>query len=83
MTIDRRTGHLIAVGAAVTANCHNCLQINAERAMNAGAETQDIGDAIEIGRKVRAGSASQFDAFVATVNLPPATSSVQQATCGC
>ena len=67
MSIDRRTGRLIAVGASITANCQPCLGINVSKARDAGADPQDIADAIEVGRKVRAGAASKMDAYSATL----------------
>ena len=82
MKLDARTGSLIAVGASVTANCQPCLAINAARAARHGAAPEEIADAVEIGRKVRSGAASKFDAFAAG-QPAPAASTAAEAGCGC
>jgi len=83
MALDNRTGSLIAVGASITASCQPCLEINRTRALRAGADAQEVADAIEIGRKVRAGAASKMDSFAATLNVPSASAAVANAKCGC
>jgi AhpD family alkylhydroperoxidase len=71
MNVDGRTASLIAVGASVTANCQPCLEINAARAMKHGAGPAEIGDAVEIGRKVRAGAAAKLDAMAGNLGAGP------------
>jgi AhpD family alkylhydroperoxidase len=83
MALDNRTGSLIAVGASITANCQPWLEINRTRALKAGADAQEVADAVEIGRKVRAGAASKLDSFAATLNVPAASAAVANTTCGC
>lgn len=83
MSLDRREGRLIAVGASITANCQPCLAINVSKALEAGADPQEVAEAIEVGRKVRAGAASKMDAFAATVNAPAGASAPVEAKCGC
>ena len=63
MNLDPRTASLIAVGASVSANCQPCLEINAGRALKYGAARHEIAEAIEVGRRVRAGAASKLDEF--------------------
>jgi AhpD family alkylhydroperoxidase len=64
MSLDERTLRLIAVGASISANCQLCLQINVEKAIQAGIQEQDIAKAIQIGKMVRQGAASKMDRLV-------------------
>lgn len=64
MKLDNRTLRLIAVGASVSANCQPCLQTNVTKALESGADEQEITEAIEVGRMVRQGAASKLDTFV-------------------
>ncbi len=61
MTLDERSRELIAVGAAVTANCRGCLQYHVSKARDAGAGEEEISDAVEVGTMVRSGAAAQLD----------------------
>lgn len=61
MKLDDRTLRLIAVGASITANCQPCLQMNVSKALESGADEQEIKEAIEVGKMVRQGSASKLD----------------------
>ncbi len=68
MKLDDRTIRLIAVGASITANCQPCLETNMAKALQCGADDQDIAEAIEIGKMVRKGAASKMDKFAAGLN---------------
>lgn len=84
MTLDIRTASLVAVGASITANCQPCLQINTARALKCGVDPQAVADAVEIGRKVRAGAGSKMDAFAVTLDIPAVASpAVLNAKCDC
>lgn len=83
MKLDARTASLIAVGASVTANCQPCLEVNCGRARKYGAEPSEIVDAVEIGRKVRAGAAAKFDAFAAGLDPESTVPRPAEAPCGC
>ena len=83
MKLDARTASLIAVGASVSANCQPCLEINTGRATKYGAEPPQIADAIEIGRKVRAGAAAKLDAFAAGLGAAAPTARTAESACGC
>jgi AhpD family alkylhydroperoxidase len=83
MKLDARTASLIAVGASVAANCQPCLEVNTARARKHGAEPQEIADAVEIGRKVRAGAAAKLDAFAASLGAAAPAAGPDAATCGC
>lgn len=63
MEMNDRIRELIAVGAAITANCQPCLNSHAEKAIAAGASPQDVAAAIEIGNRVRKGAAAKMDAY--------------------
>ncbi len=81
MTLDERTKELVAVGAAVTANCGPCLEFHTLKALEAGAEKGEIAQAVEVGRAVRKGAAGKLDALSARlVQGSPVTASDG---CGC
>lgn len=65
--MDEREKELVAVGAAVTANCVPCLKHHLEKARDTGVSDQDIAEAIRVGRMVRAGSARAWDEAAAEV----------------
>lgn len=68
MILDPRMLRLIAVGASITANCQPCLQTNVEKALESGANEQEIAEAIWVGSLVRRGAASKMDKFAASIN---------------
>ena len=68
MKLDDRLRRLIAVGASVTANCQPCLRINAERALENGADAQEVAEAVEVGKLVRQGASSKMDEFASRLN---------------
>ena len=84
MNLDNRTLELIAVGASVAANCQPCLDYNVRKALEVGADRQQIAEAIEVGKRVRQGAASKMDKFVLSLDCA-APSSVEATTdrCGC
>ncbi len=61
MKLDERLKELIAVGASVTANCRSCLQFHVGKAREVGAGEEEISEAVDMGRMVRSGAASQLD----------------------
>jgi len=65
MKLDVRIQELIAVGASVTANCQPCLQYHSAKALENGADADDVADAIEVGKTVRKGAAAKMDRFIA------------------
>jgi AhpD family alkylhydroperoxidase len=81
MKLDHHIKGLIAVGAAVSANCQPCLQTATAMALEAGAEGQEIAEAIEVGKRVRKGAASKMDQFVA--DLAQAATTATDGGCGC
>ncbi len=76
MKLDDRTIRLIAVGASITANCQPCLEVNFTKALENGADQQEIVEAIEIGKMVRKGAASKMDQFASSVSNAISSSAV-------
>lgn len=84
MKLDDRTLRLIAVGASITANCQPCLQINVTKALESGADEQEIAEAIGVGKMVRKGAASKMDAFASRLHqAAPLAASPSNEGCGC
>jgi AhpD family alkylhydroperoxidase len=84
MKLDPKTIDLVAVGAAVTANCQPCLEHIAGMARAHGVDDQEIAEAIMVGRKVRKGAASKFDKFAGDLTRREAGCAMEdEAGCGC
>lgn len=82
MKLDDRTLRLIAVGASITANCQPCLQTNIRKALENGADEQEIAEAVEVGKTVRRGAASKMDQFALSLTAV-VTSSAYAIDSGC
>lgn len=61
--LDEKIKELIAVGAAVAANCQSCLEVRGSKAREVGATNGEIAKAIEVARQVRVGAAGKLDRF--------------------
>lgn len=84
MKLDDRTVRLIAVGASITANCQPCLEVNFAKALENGADEQEIAEAIEVGKMVRKGAASKMDRFaLSLIKVAPSSAPVAEGECGC
>jgi AhpD family alkylhydroperoxidase len=84
MKLDQRTIRLIAVGASMAANCQPCLQINAAKAAESGADRQEIAEAVAVGKMVRQGAGSKMDRFAASLELAAdAPAGRTEEGCGC
>ena len=84
MKLDERTLRLIAIGASITANCQPCLQTNVTKALECGADEQEIIEAIEVGKRVRKGAATKMDEFAVSLNHSALVSGdVATARCDC
>ncbi len=64
MKLDIRIRELIAVGTAVGANCHSCLQYHAAKAREQGVPEDEIAEAIEVGKAVRRGAHGSVDRLI-------------------
>jgi AhpD family alkylhydroperoxidase len=82
MKLDDRMLRLIAAGASITANCQPCLQTNIRKALENGADEQEIAEAVEVGKVVRRGAASRMDQFALGLNTA-ITSSTHAIDSGC
>jgi AhpD family alkylhydroperoxidase len=82
MKIDDKTKELIAIGASIVANCQPCLQYHVARAQRAGADTQEMADAIEIAKLVRKGAGIKMDTFAANLAGAAPSAGVGQTCCG-
>jgi len=65
--MENKIKMLIAVGAAVTANCQPCLKTAFSQAQGTGAEKKEILEAMAIGRVVRKGAMGKMDKFASTL----------------
>lgn len=84
MELETRIQTLIAVGAAVSANCQPCLQSAVEMALKNGINEQEIAKAIEVGQRVRKGAASKMDRFATMLSkVLPGPISAVDGDCGC
>lgn len=82
--MDDKTKKLIAIGASVSANCQPCLQFHSSKALEIGTNEQEIKDAIEIGKMVRQGAASNMDKFASSLNQAVSSASdSRNASCAC
>ena len=59
--LDAKIKELIAVGASVAANCHPCVKYHIGKAREMKIDEAEIQQAIEVGKMVRKGTASQMD----------------------
>ncbi len=64
MQLDNRIRELIAIGTAVGANCHSCLEYHAKKARDQGIPDDEIAQAIEVGKSIRAGAHGSMDRLV-------------------
>jgi AhpD family alkylhydroperoxidase len=75
---------LVAVGASAVANCQSCVQYHVGMAKNAGAKIEEIAEAVEIAKSVRAGAASKTDKFASSLlETEDLESESTVGTCGC
>jgi len=80
--MDDKIKLLVAVGAAVTANCQPCLKTAVTQAQGARVEKKDILEAIQIGRLVRRGATGKMDHFASTLTGNDVSSSEQECPFG-
>jgi AhpD family alkylhydroperoxidase len=73
--MENKTKILIAVGAAITANCQPCLKTAITQAQGIGVEKKEILEAIAIGRIVRRGAVGKMDKFASTLTGKDVSSS--------
>jgi AhpD family alkylhydroperoxidase len=84
MKLDIKAEELIAIGASLAANCGPCLKYHTRKARENGASNEEITRAIEVGKRVRTGAASNVDRFASSlIEEAPSNSSAASEECGC
>ena len=84
MKLDEKTLRLIAIGASITANCQQCLQVNIIKARENGCDEQEINEAIETGRLVSRGAISKMNKFVSDFcTTQKGTRDINEGGCNC
>ena len=83
MQLEERIARLIAVGASVAANCEPCLDANARKALEAGADASLIAEAIAVGKLVRKGAAASMDAFLSEMAASAVATGTEGISCDC
>ena len=83
MTLDNRTSELIAIGASITANCRSCVEYHAGKAVEYGADEQDIVQAIDVGNMVRKGAAGEMDRLVESLRRTAPSAPIGSSTRCC
>jgi len=63
--LDEQTTELVAIGAAITANCQPCLEYHTAKARELGVGDEDIREAVKVGQQVRRGASAKMDRFAA------------------
>lgn len=53
MKLDEKFKELIAVGASITAHCQSCLEYHSMKALEFGSDTEEIAEAVEVGKRVQ------------------------------
>ncbi len=72
--MDNKTKELIAIGASVTANCHPCIKYHLHKGQELGLSSQEIAQAVAVGKMVRKGAAGEMDKLLTEIiaDIPPA-----------
>jgi AhpD family alkylhydroperoxidase len=65
--MDKKTQELIAIGAAVTANCVPCFKFHFSKVREEDASDEEIREAIRVGRMVRKGAAKTWDDEISSI----------------
>ncbi len=81
--MEDKTKFLIAVGAAVTANCQPCLKTLIKKARESGVQDKEILEAIGVARLVRKNSITQIDRFMAGLAGTEGALDDSGGGCGC
>jgi len=80
--LDEKTKELVAVGAAITANCQPCLEYHTAKARELGIGDDDILEAVKVAQQVRRGATAKMDRF-ATEHVSGQKETVAPAGCEC
>jgi len=84
MTLDTRLTELIAIGAAVAANCVACLEHHVRTSRAAGLDPEEIAAALEVGQAVRRGAAAALQRAATNLGVGAAAPPAEAVRgCGC
>ena len=84
MTLDNQTQALIAVGVSVAANCRPCPDYHIGAALLCGVNSKRIAEAIDLGRQVRRGTASNMGRFASSLgNAARSSLNILEGACEC
>jgi alkylhydroperoxidase/carboxymuconolactone decarboxylase family protein YurZ len=81
--METKTKLLIAIGAAVVANCQPCLKTLLKKAKENAVEEKEVLEAIGVARVVRKNSITQIDKFLAGLAGTEEASGNAEDGCGC
>ncbi len=82
--MDNQTKELIAVGASISANCHPCIKFHLSKAKELGLGSQEIAQAVAVGKMVRKGAAAEMDKLLTEIVADsPAAPGASEKGCGC
>ncbi len=81
--METKTKLLIAIGAAVVANCQPCLKTLLKKAKENAVEEKEIHEAIGIAKLVRKNSITQIDKFLAGIAGTENIGETSTEGCGC
>jgi AhpD family alkylhydroperoxidase len=79
--METKTKLLIAIGAAVVANCQPCLKTLLKNAKENKIEEKEISEAIGVARLVRKNSTTQIDRFLS--DIAGTETACNSEGCGC
>ncbi len=82
MRIEERAKELIAIGASITANCQPCLEYHVAKALELGADAEEVREAIDVGKLVRKGASGKMYKFILHLLNDPAASDTHDGSCG-
>jgi AhpD family alkylhydroperoxidase len=81
--METKTKLLIAIGAAVIANCQPCLKTLLKKAKENSVEEKEILEAVNVARVVRKNATTQIDKFLAGIAGTENIGETSTDGCGC
>jgi AhpD family alkylhydroperoxidase len=65
--LDKKTKELIAIGISVVINCESCMEWHIKQALDDGASSEQVIEAIEVGMEMGGGPATAHARFAMNV----------------
>jgi AhpD family alkylhydroperoxidase len=81
--METKTKLLIAIGAAIVANCQPCLKTLLKKAKENAVEEKEVHEAIGVARVVRKNSITQIDKFLVGLAGTEDVTNSSGEGCGC